>query len=150
MIQQLGKDYMGGDDSSNTKPPEVKPQPKVTPVVSKPAKTGGKVPPVPKIPAVPKMPVVNKQPEQPKKEEINIEQTVQPEVTTNSGLMEEIRKGGFSLKKVETVEKAGLEYMKKNSVTKAKAVEQQKIESQTEVKNDLFSELKRVQLKKVK
>lgn len=59
-------------------------------------------------------------------------------------MMDEIKKG-VQLKKVITVEKTGLDYVKhKLSITKSSIPE-----NKTEVKGDFFSELKKVQLKKI-
>jgi hypothetical protein len=48
---------------------------------------------------------------------------------TNPGLLSQIAAGGFKLKKVVTVEKTGIEFMKKKPSVKGNAPEQQQVSS---------------------
>lgn len=62
--------------------------------------------------------------------------------------MEEELKKGIQLKKVVTVEKTGLDYIKKKN--ESLSVKQNtSSETKTEVKGDLFAEMRKVQLKKI-
>ena len=127
---------------------EVKPTPAV-PLAK------GAVPPVPKgVPPVPKIPikpVVNPPKAQP--------QTKPKDTGKEMTLMEQIQKG-VQLKKVETVEKTGLDYLKKKSTVSSnsnKPVDASDSGSSTTettsttpaAKGNLFDEMRRVQLKKI-
>ena len=67
-----------------------------------------------------------------------------PELT----LMEQVSKG-VQLKKCETVEKTGLDYIKYQQSLLKDSETETKPEAKIEVKNDLFAEMRKVQLKKV-
>ena len=58
---------------------------------------------------------------------------------------------GVKLKKVVTVEKTGLDYLKKKQSNSIKVSEENKSNttSKTEIKLDMFAEMKKIQLKKV-
>jgi hypothetical protein len=62
--------------------------------------------------------------------------------------MEQVSKG-VQLKKCETIEKTGLDNIKKTESSTKNNENEAKIETKTEVKNDLFAEMRKVQLKKV-
>lgn len=133
---------------SVVKPPEVKPTPPQ--IQSK-----GGVPPVPKgIPAVPKVTAF--------KAPVSVQKPMPQPQAKSTGkeltLMEQIQQG-VSLKKVQTVEKTALDYLKKKS-TVSSANKQpinnsesndssQQTTTQPTSKGNLFDEMRKVQLKKI-
>jgi hypothetical protein len=88
------------------------------------------VPPVPKIPV--KVPQVK--PQKPAENNLTLE--------------DEIKKG-VKLKKVVTVEKTGIDYLKKKGSISANTQDKSTGQSEAPVKNDMFAEMRRVQLKKI-
>ena len=61
---------------------------------------------------------------------------------SNKGLLGQIKMGGLPLKKTETIEKTGLDYIKKNSIVTNST------NTLSSGKSDLFSQIKNAQLKK--
>ncbi len=133
---------------SVVKPPEVKP------ITSLPLAKGA-VPPVPKgVPPVPKIPI----------KPVIIPPKAQPHSKAKDNgkdltLMEQIQKG-VQLKKVETIEKTGLDYLKKKSTVSSNnnkpmgASDMGSSNTETSSttpaeKGNLFDEMRRVQLKKI-
>jgi hypothetical protein len=131
------------------KPPEVKPTPPPTPSVPK-----GGVPPVPKgIPSVPKVPAVKAPVSVPKSKPQPQVKSMGKELT----LMEQIQQG-VNLKKVETVEKTSIDYLKKKgtvtsankqSVNPVSNDSSQQATTQPSSKGNLFDEMRKVQLRKI-
>jgi len=145
-------------ESTSSKTTEI-----ITPVIV--VAPSGKVPGVPPVPAVPKIPVpsissvpsvsVPKVAVSVPKVEEKQEASHLDEVTTlgdtNPGLMAQINSGGFKLKKVTTVEKTGIEFIKKNSVTKQSGAEPKTTSSGggAQKSGNFMDEMKKIALKKV-
>lgn len=109
--------------------------------VSNATKPPSSIPSVPKgvpIPPAPKIPL-NK-----------IATPSKPKPSQNTLTLEEEIKKGVKLKKVVTVEKTGIDYLKKRdngSISTNKPAESTPVK--TEVKGDIFAEMRKVQLKKI-